>query len=216
MVITFINQQMKNFITILGLITLCGLMSCTEKKTTEEKTVQQIPAPSTTKVDDDGVVIMKQTKEDTLKGSLKAYAKGKIGEAPFKITYHSPAVRGRIVWGGLVPFDKVWVTGAHMATTIESDQDFMLDGKAITAGKYGFFTIPGKDTWTVIINKNWQQHLTDEYDAKDDVVRVEIKPVYLQESQERLQYELIAKTDREGVLAVSWDKVQLQIPIAIN
>ncbi|MEY4930367.1 MAG: hypothetical protein RI909_1091, partial [Bacteroidota bacterium] len=188
---------MKNFIAILGLVTLGGLISCTEKKATEEKTVEQTPAPSTTKVDDDGVVIMKQTKEDTLKGSLKAYAKGKIGETEFKITYHAPAVRGRIVWGGLVPFDKVWVTGAHMATTIESNKDFMLDGKAIAAGKYGFFTIPGKDKWTVIINTNWQQHLTDEYDAKDDVVRVEIKPASLQEYQERLQYELIAKTDRE-------------------
>lgn len=207
---------MKNFIAILGLVTLGGLISCTEKKATEEKTVEQTPAPSTTKVDDDGVVIMKQTKEDTLKGSLKAYAKGKIGETEFKITYHSPAVRGRIVWGGLVPFDKVWVTGAHMATTIECNVDFTLDTETIPAGKYGFFTIPGKDKWTVIINTNWQQHLTDEYDAKDDVVRVEIKPASLQEYQERLQYELIAKTDREGVLFVSWDKVQLKIPIAIN
>ena len=191
-------------------------MSCTEKKATEEGTVEQTPATSTTKVDDDGVVIMKQTKEDTLKGSLKAYAKGRIGEAEFKITYHSPAVRGRIVWGGLVPFDKVWVTGAHMATTIESNMDFILDNKAIAAGKYGFFTIPGKDKWMVIINKNWQQHLTDEYDSKEDVVRMEITPSQLSEVQERLQYEIITKSGNEGVVHISWDKVQLQIPIAIK
>ena len=191
-------------------------MSCTEKKPAEEKTVEQTPPLSVTKVEDDGVVIMKQTKEDTLKGSLKAYAKEKIGEAEFKITYHSPAVRGRIVWGGLVPFDKVWVTGAHMATTIESNVDFTLDNKTITAGKYGLFTIPGKDKWMVIINKNWQQHLTDEYDSKEDVVRIEITPSQLSEVQERLQYEIITKSVNEGAVHVSWDKVQLQIPIAIK
>lgn len=207
---------MKNFTAILCLLTVCGLMSCTEKKATDEKTVEQTPTPSTIKVDDDGVVIMKQIKEDTLKGSLKAYAKGKVGEAEFKITYHSPAVRGRIVWGGLVPFDKVWVTGAHMATTIESNVDFTLGSKTIAAGKYAFFTIPGKDKWMVIINKNWQQHLTDEYDSKDDIARMDVMPASLQEYQERLQYEIVAKTDREGALYVSWDRVQLQIPITMN
>lgn len=207
---------MKNIILILCLLSVCGLMSCTEKKAPEEKTIEQTPSPSTTKVDDDGVVIMKQTQEDTLKGSLKAYAKGKIGESEFKITYHSPAVRGRIVWGGLVPFDKVWVTGAHMATTIESNADFTLDNKVIAAGKYGLFTIPGKDKWIVIINKNWQQHLTDEYDSKEDVVRVEITPSQLPEVQERLQYEIISKSRNEGVVHVSWDRVQLPIPIAIK
>lgn len=210
------NQQMKNIISILCLLFVCSLMSCTEKKAPEKKTIEQTPSPSVTKVEDDGVVIMKQTKEDTLKGSLKAFAKGKIGEAEFKITYHSPAVRGRIVWGGLVPFDKVWVTGAHMATTIESNVDFTLDNKAIPAGKYGLFTIPGKDKWIVIINKNWQQHLTDEYDSKEDVIRIEITPSQLPQVQERLQYEIITKSGNEGAVDVSWDKIQLQIPIAIK
>jgi len=205
---------MKNFTAILCLLTVCGLMSCTEKKATEEKSVEQTPTPI--KADDDGVVIMKQIKEDTLKGSLKAYAKGKVGEAEFKITYHSPAVRGRIVWGGLVPFDKVWVTGAHMATTIESNVDFTLGSKTIAAGKYAFFTVPGKDKWMVIINKNWQQHLTDEYDSKEDIVRIEITPSQLTEVQERLQYEIIAKSNNEGGIQVSWDKVHLQIPIVVK
>lgn len=207
---------MKNYIVLLCLLSVCGLMSCTEKKAPEEKMVEQTPPPSEAKGEDDGVVIMKQTKEDTLKGSLKAYAKGKLGDAEFKITYHSPAVRGRIVWGGLVPFDKVWVTGAHMATTLECNIDFMLGNKIIVAGKYGLFTIPGKDKWTVIINKNWQQHLTDEYDSKDDIVRMEITPSQLPENQERLQYEIVARSEYEGTITMTWDKVQLSIPITIN
>lgn len=206
---------MKNVIPILCLLSVCGLTSCTEKKTVEEKTIAQTPPPTKMEVDDDGVIIMKQIQEDTLKGSLKAYAEDNLGEAEFKITYHSPAVRGRIVWGGLVPFDKVWVTGAHMATSIESNVDFMLDSKAIPAGKYGFFTIPGKEKWTVIINKNWKQHLTDEYDSKDDVARIEITPSQLPENQERLQYEIIPRSEVEGVIHLSWEKLQLQITITM-
>jgi len=190
-------------------------VSCSEKKSVEEKATEQT-APRAAEVLDEGVVIGKQLQEDTLKGSLKAYSKGKVGDAEFKITYHSPAVRGRIVWGGLVPFDKVWVTGAHMATTIESNIDFMMGNKTIVAGKYGLFTIPGKDKWTVIINKNWQQHLTDEYDSKVDVARLEITPSQLPENQERLQYEVLAKSEYECTINVSWDKVQLQIPITVS
>ena len=204
---------MKNSLLLLCLLSVCGLMSCSEKKSVEEKSTEQ--TPSEVKVLDEGVVIGKQLQEDTLKGSLKAYAKGNVGDAEFKITYHSPAVRGRIVWGGLVPFDKVWVTGAHMATAIESNFDFILGKTVINAGKYGLFTIPGKDKWTVIINKNWQQHLTDEYDSKDDVARIEITPSQLPENQERLQYEIIAKSEYECSINITWDKVQLSIPVTI-
>ena len=204
---------MKNNLLLLCLFSVCGLMSCSEKKSVEEKSTEQ--TPSEVKVLDEGVVIGKQLQEDTLKGSLKAYAKGNVGDAEFKITYHSPAVRGRIVLGGLVPFDKVWVTGAHMATTIESNFDFILGKTVINAGKYGLFTIPGKDKWTVIINKNWQQHLTDEYDSKDDVARIEITPSQLPENQERLQYEVIAKSEYECTINMTWDKVQLSIPVTI-
>lgn len=205
---------MKNSFLPLFFFSACSLMSCSEKKTAEEKAPEQVTLLAE-EVLDDGVVISKQHQEDTLKGSLKAYAKGKVGDAEFKITYHSPAVRGRIVWGGLVPFDNVWVTGAHMATTIESNTDFMFGNKTIAAGKYGFFTIPGKDKWTVIINRNWQQHLTDEYNSKDDVARLEITPSQLPENQERLQYEVVAQSKYESTLTMLWDKIQLQIPIAV-
>jgi DUF2911 family protein len=205
---------MKNLIPALSLCALL-MVACTEKKATEEKVAEQVQAPAAVSAEE-GVVILKQTQEDTLKGSLKAYVKEKVGDAEIRITYHSPAVRGRIVWGGLVPFDRVWVTGAHMATTLECNLDFIFNNTNLPAGKYGLFTIPGKNTWTVIINKNWQQHLTDEYDSKDDVARMEIIPNQLTENQERLQYAIEALTESECVIHIAWEKLQLNIPITIS
>ena len=204
---------MKNLIIQLSLCSLL-VVACGEKKATEEKVTEQVQAPAVSNAEE-GVVIMKQTQEDTLKGSLKAYVKEKVGDAEVRITYHSPSVRGRIVWGGLVPFDRVWVTGAHMATTLESNLDFTFNNTTIPAGKYGLFTIPGKETWTVIINKNWQQHLTDEYDSKEDVTRMEITPIQLTENQERLQYEIEALTGSDCVIHIVWEKLQVNIPITI-
>ncbi|MEO6683586.1 MAG: DUF2911 domain-containing protein [Ginsengibacter sp.] len=124
---------------------------------------------------------------DTSKNSIKSMAVAVIGGDSIKITYHSPGVRNRIIWGGLVPFDEVWVTGAHDATTIEINKALIIEGKEIPAGKYAFFTIPGKKSWTVILNKNWNQHLAMEYEEKEDVIRFQVKPVK-NKHIERLQY----------------------------
>jgi hypothetical protein len=89
-----------------------------------------------TQEESQSLIIEAQSEPDTLKGSLKAKASGQIGAANITINYHSPAVRGRIVWGGLVPYDQVWVTGAHMATSIVTDQSITIGNKSIPAGKY--------------------------------------------------------------------------------
>ncbi|MCY7293314.1 MAG: DUF2911 domain-containing protein, partial [Ferruginibacter sp.] len=81
-------------------------------------------------------------KGDTSKRSIKSAAVGKIGDANITINYHSPGVRGRTIWGGLVPYNDVWVTGAHYATNIEIDKDFTVAGTSISKGKYAIFTIP--------------------------------------------------------------------------
>ena len=163
------------------------------------------------------VVITKteSSKIDTAKKSIKAYVQDKIGTARFKIDYHSPAVRGRIIWGGLVPYEQVWVSGAHNATRIESDMDFTIDGKKVPAGKYAFFTIPGKDEWTIIINKNWDQHLADEYKQEDDLLRMKIKPDTLDYTQERLMYDIDQGSQKEGNLLMYWEKLKLVIPVRI-
>jgi hypothetical protein len=206
---------MKTLLTILCSMSLIFL-SCSEKKSQPEQAENKNVPADAKKEASDVVVIQQQSEPDTLKGSLKAEAIGKIGNTDIKIEYHSPSVRGRIVWGGLVPFDRVWVTGAHMATSIEFNHDIEIGGKTIQAGKYAIFTIPAKDEWTVIINTNWQQHLTDKYNEAEDVVRLKIKPEQEATNQERLRYIIEEESDGNGELVMYWEKVEVSVPFKIK
>lgn len=153
--------------------------------------------------------------KDTSKKSIKSMAVAVINGDSIKINYHSPAVRKRIIWGGLVPFDEVWVTGAHDATTLEIPKAFIVNGKEIPAGKYALFTIPGKKEWTVIINKNWNQHLAMEYDEKEDVVRIKVNRKKNTHT-ERLQYFIERKNNSAGKIAVAWEKTKIEFPFIIK
>jgi hypothetical protein len=153
---------------------------------------------------------------DTIKKSVPKEEHKQIGGTHFMLKYHAPAVRGRTIWGGLVPYGEVWVTGAHSATTLEIDKGITINGTTVAAGKYAFFTIPGKDKWTLIINKNWDQHLADEYDAKDDVIRVDVSPEVLQQTQERLKYSITDAANSNAAISMSWEKVKVTLPIQLN
>lgn len=153
-------------------------------------------------------------KTDTSKKSIPSQVSKEIGNAQITIKYHSPAVRGRVIWGGLVPYGDVWVSGAHKATSIEISKDFRVGEQKMPAGKYAIFTIPSKDEWTVIFNRNWDQHLADEYSEADDVVRIRVKPVALADTAERLRYEIEQAGDRIANIRISWEK--LQVPFSIQ
>ena len=196
---------------IYAVTVLAAFVSCSGNKAAQEDKVTAI-SPTEVK-DNDAVVIQPQYEADTLKGSLKAKANGLVGKAEVRINYHSPAVRGRIIWGGLVPYDNVWVTGAHMATSFETSADLQIADSVVPAGKYALFTIPGEERWIVIINKKWQQHLTDEYDSKDDIVRFEVAPQTTEQSQERLSYSVKSISENEGVISIHWEKVLIDFPI---
>jgi hypothetical protein len=150
---------------------------------------------------------------DTIKGSIAQETHAMVGENHFTIKYHSPAVRGRVIWGGLVAYGQVWVTGAHSATSVEFTQDVKINNTVVKAGKYAFFTIPNKKKWTIILNKNWEQHLADEYDQKDDILRFEVKPKKQKQHTERLKYDLETKKDNVGEFAVSWEKLRISFLI---
>jgi hypothetical protein len=153
--------------------------------------------------------------KDTSKKSIPSETKKWIGNTNIQINYHSPAVRGRVIWGGLVPYDAVWVTGAHKATTLEVGKDFEVGGKTLPAGKYAIFTIPGKDTWTVILNKNWNQHLADDYSEAEDLVRLQVKPQLVDSTQERLKYEIDQRGEKLANIIISWEKVRVPFEIRI-
>ena len=158
-----------------------------------------------------GINYNPNAKKDTTKKSIRSAAVGKIGAANVRINYYSPGVRGRIIWGGVVPLDEVWVTGAHAATNIEIDKAFRIGNKTIPAGTYAIFTIPSKNEWTFILNKNHEQHLTDDYDAKDDIIRLKVKPMTLSNPLERLQYFI-----EKGKIIVGWDKLKIEVPVTVS
>lgn len=150
--------------------------------------------------------------KDTSKKSIKSMAYGIVNGDSIKISYHSPGVRKRIIWGGLVPYGEVWVTGAHDATTLEIPKIFVVNGKEIPAGKYAIFTIPGKKEWIVIINRQWKQHLATEYDEKDDVVRIKVKPKKNTHT-ERLQYFVETTADNSAKISVAWELLKIEFEL---
>ncbi|MGV8813517.1 MAG: DUF2911 domain-containing protein [Gelidibacter sp.] len=130
-----------------------------------------------------------------------------IGDTQIHIDYSSPGVRNRMIFGGLLANDQVWQAGAHMATWIETNKDIIIDNKVLPAGKYGFFTIPSKDEWTVIFNSNWNQHGKDEYNENEDVLRFKVKPKASDEIIEHLKYEVVKVNDKEGTISLGWERV---------
>lgn len=150
--------------------------------------------------------------KDTLRGSPVRIIMKDVGDTHIHITYGSPGVRGRIIWGGLVKYDDVWSAGAHNATVVEFNKNVQIDGKTIGAGNYGFFTIPGRASWTLILNKNYKQHLADHYNPQLDVLRYSTQPKYTADTTQRLTYEVNKVADREGLITLKWETVTVQLP----
>lgn len=136
-------------------------------------------------------------------------ATGTVNGAQITIDYSSPGVKGREIWGGLVPFDKVWRAGANNATTVETDKDLMVEGEKLPAGKYSFFLIPQEEgPTTVIFNKVADQWGAYDYDESKDALRVEVEPVMKDDVTERLEYRV-----EDGKIIVEWEKATLPISV---
>lgn len=136
-----------------------------------------------------------------------------VGANHVHIDYSSPRVRGRMVFGGLVAYGEVWSTGAHDATSISFTQDVVIKEQTIQKGKYALFTIPGKEKWTIILNTNWDQHLADEYNADEDVLRIEVTPTLSEESFEELTFTVIPLDDKTGTIRFQWEKISFEFNI---
>ncbi len=139
-----------------------------------------------------------------------------IGDAHIHIDYSSPGVRNRIIFGGLLAYDMVWQAGAHNATWLETNQDLIIDGKTLPAGKYGFFTIPSKKEWTIIFNTNWDQHGKDDYDEKEDVLRFKVKSIPSETTTEHLEYKVRKITDTQGSISLAWEKVLIDFNFIVK
>jgi hypothetical protein len=126
---------------------------------------------------------------------------GIVNGAKIEINYGSPSVRGRKIWGELVPFGEVWRAGANDATTFETNKELTIEGLRLPAGKYSFFVIPSKDECIVIFNKEAKQWGAYKYKAKDDQLRVTVKQQIADSDTEKLTY-IINETNVQLV----WEK----------
>lgn len=131
-----------------------------------------------------------------------------FGNTKVEIDYHCPAVKGRTIWGNLVPYDSVWRTGANEATTITFGTDVMLGGQKVKAGKYALFTVPGRDNWTIIINSDADQWGAYSYSKSKDVVRFTVKSE-MGDMKERLSFYIDAVNDSTGHITLRWEKVKV-------
>jgi len=139
-----------------------------------------------------------------------------IGDAHIHIDYSSPRVRNRIIFGGLLAYDEVWQGGAHMATWVETTKDITISNQLLPKGKYGFFLIPSKGEWTVIFNKNWNQHGKDDYNPDEDVLRFKINPEMTEDTKEELEYKILKTDDREGKISLEWERVKIDFLFVVN
>ena len=145
---------------------------------------------------------------DAEKPSPRKEMKGKIGNTEITVNYGSPSVRNREIWDGLVPYDKVWRAGANEATTIQFSGNVTIEGKPLAAGRYGFFSIPGKEKWTLIFNSVPDQWGAFDYDATKDVFRTEVTPQANNENAEQLDY-LIAGNS----VVLRWEKLSVSFTV---
>ena len=146
--------------------------------------------------------------------SPRETASGTVNGATIKIAYGSPAVKGRKIWGGLVPYNEIWRTGANEATTFETSKDVNIGGKMLHAGKYSVFTVPGENEWKVIFNSETTQWgIKDDGSANDDpskdVLTVTVKPEKAKEFKERLTFVVAGKG-----FSLLWEN--LAVPVSIN
>ena len=148
-------------------------------------------------------------------GNIKSHRKelsGTVGGVPVRINYGSPAVNDRVIYGDLVPFDKVWRTGANEATTITFEQDVVVgaDAKKLKAGTYSLFTLPrSKEDWTVIFNTDSDQWGAYDYEESKDAVRAVATSSPIDTRAERMDFRLAG----DGIMLM-WDDLMIEFPVA--
>lgn len=147
--------------------------------------------------------------------SPKARVEQRVGLTDVSLDYSSPGVKGRKIFGDVVPFDKTWRAGANAPTKLTVSRDFTFGGAKVPAGSYSLFITPGKAAWTVMLNKNLTAS-QEQHDAKDDVATVQIRPLALPASRERLRYTFDDTKDDGTTLTLEWDRTRLAVPIGVD
>ncbi len=172
------------------------------------------------------------------RASQKATITQTVGVTDITVTYSRPAVKGRTIWGdppadktgegtlddgrvrpagmALVPNGHVWRTGANEATVFGVTDDVLINGQPLAAGRYSLHTIPGKDEWTIIFNKDEGQWGSFAYDAKNDALRVKSKPQWVADSKEFMSFNIDAMTENTASVNLRWEKIRVPFTVQVK
>lgn len=211
---------------VLSLLVFFVFASCGGERaqTAEETATSADPTPEPSRLEKEHLTelvgyadsVNRGLREDTERGSARLEVQGKVGNTTVTINHGSPGVRGRVIWNGLVSYDQVWVSGSHWATAVTFSNDVVVNGTDIPAGTYAFFTIPGREKWELIINERYDQHLAEEYSPSEDLARVSVDPIPLEQPMQRLNYAVEERGPKQGVIALSWDKIRVEMPFEVK
>lgn len=148
--------------------------------------------------------------------SPKSTVSQTVGVTDVTISYSRPGVKGRAIWGELVPWDAVWRTGANEATTIAFSTDVMVEGNKLPAATYSLHTIPGKSEWTLIFNSVSDQWGSYSHDAAKDVLRVKVKPRTETDMSEMLTFEFPSVKSDSAEVALRWEKIMVPFTVKVD
>ncbi|MEY3238592.1 MAG: hypothetical protein RIR11_30 [Bacteroidota bacterium] len=138
-----------------------------------------------------------------------------VGLSKVTIEYSRPSLKGRkMIGSALVPFDKVWRTGANKIPNLITTKDMTIEGQKLPAGKYGIATIPGKTEWTVIITKNFDQWGVYNYKDSEDLLRIKVKTEKTKQKEEHFTMEFTDFTSTSAKIAIRWENAQIKFNLA--
>lgn len=155
-----------------------------------------------------GAMVIPERADEPDRVSKNGHVVHKVGDVTVDIRFGKPQVKGRTIWGDLVPYGQIWRTGANEATTVAFDGDVTVEGQALPAGVYSFFTIPGEETWTVIFNREAKQWGSFKYAEGEDALRVTVTP-----SEAEPAEEMVFEGTDEGFV-LRW--AELAVPVKVS
>lgn len=165
-----------------------------------------------------GALAWSSTAQELPQPSPAAEVEQRVGLTDIEIEYSSPAVNGRSIWGGLVPYDQLWRAGANMVSTISFSTSVMIEGKTVERGEYSIFIMPkSKGDWTFILNRNTELWGVGGYSQDQDVLRVDV-PAQSNDTKgpERLRYAVENFDNNGGEIVMEWAGMRLAVPFTVD
>ena len=139
-----------------------------------------------------------------------------VGLTDVEITYSRPSVKGRTIFGDLVPFGEVWRTGANASTKVKFSTEVTIAGTKVEAGTYSFYAIPTNGKWTLMLNKNLKLWGSDGYEESDDVARMDVSPIKLTDKVESMRISVENVTATGASIVLAWDNMSAALPFTVE